>query len=105
MKGKDPKLVNRLEVNGVQYKDIKSIARKISDTLTKPSLPLNYDFTFLELKQREEQKNIHVHYTNKENYNNPFSKEELSRANQATKNSAPGPDKIHNDLLKHLPPE
>ena len=24
---------------------------------------------------------------------------------QATKNSAPGPDKIHNEMLKDLPPE
>ena len=32
-------------------------------------------------------------------------KNELTRAIHATKNSAPGPDKIHNEMLKHLPPE
>ena len=47
---------------------------------------------------------MHVNKTNKENYK-PFSTEELTRAIQATKNSAPGPDKIHNEALKHLPPE
>ena len=35
----------------------------------------------------------------------PFSEEELSRTIQATKNSAPCPDKIHSEMLKHLPPE
>ena len=35
----------------------------------------------------------------------PFSKEELTRAIQATKNSAPGQDKIHSEIMKHLPPE
>ena len=43
--------------------------------------------------------------TNKESYNKPFSKKELTRAIQATKNSAPGSEKIHNEKLKHLPPK
>ena len=30
---------------------------------------------------------------------------QLTRAIQGTKNSAPGPDKIHIQMLKHLPPE
>ena len=29
----------------------------------------------------------------------------MTRATQTTKNSAAGPDKIHNGMLKHLPPE
>ena len=46
-----------------------------------------------------------MYHTNKENYNKPFSKEELSQAIQATKKYAPGPDKIQNEMLKHLPAE
>ena len=47
-----------------------------------------------------------MNHTNKENYNRSFSKEELTRTIQATKkNSTPGPDKIHNEMLKHHPPE
>ena len=64
-----------------------------------------YDSTFLEWKRKEEQKTIHVNHINKENYNKPSSKEELIRVTQATKNSAPGPDKIHSEMLKHLPPD
>ena len=65
----------------------------------------NYDPTFLELKEKEEQKTIHVNHTNKQTYYKPFPKEELSRAIQATKSSALGPDKSHNEMLKHLPSE
>ena len=48
---------------------------------------------------------MYVNHTKKENYNKPFSKEELSREIQVTKIFAPGPYKIHNEMLKHLPPE
>ena len=51
-----------LEVNRAQHKDSKSMANKISDTLAELSLPQNYDYTFLELKQREKQKNIYVNH-------------------------------------------
>ena len=81
------------------------MANKIGDTLAELSLPQNYDSTFLELKQMEKQKTIHVKHTNKENYNKPFSKEELCWSNQATKNSALGLEKVHNEKLKHLTPE
>ena len=43
--------------------------------------------------------------TNQKNYNKVFLKNELTRAFQATKNSPPTADKIHNEMLKHLPPE
>ena len=46
-----------------------------------------------------------MNHNNRENYNKPFTKEELTRAIHATENSAPGPDKIHSEMLKHLPPE
>ena len=92
LKGKDPKKITTLEVNGAQYKDSKSIANKLGDTLAELSLPQYYDSTFLELKQTQEQKTIHVNHSNRENYNEAFTKEELTRAVHATKISAPGPD-------------
>ena len=93
LKDKDPEKVNTLEVNGTQYKDSKSITNKIGKTLAELYLPQNYDSTFLDLKQREEQKTLHVKHADKENNNKYFSKDELSQAIQAGKNSAPGPDK------------
>ena len=57
------------------------------------------------MKQREELKTIHVNHSNRQNYNKPFTKEELTRAIHVTENSALGPENIHNEILKHLPPE
>ena len=73
-KANDQKKLNILEVNGAQLKDSKCLANKIGDTLAELSSPQNYDPTFLELKQKEEQKTLHVIHTNEENYNKPFSK-------------------------------
>ena len=99
LKGKDPKKITNLEVNGAQYKDSKSIANKLGDTLAELFLPQKYDSTFLEVNQRDDgQKTILVIYTNREDYNKPFTKEELIRAIQATKNSALGPVKILNEM-------
>ena len=78
LKGKYPKEVNFLEVNGAQYKDSKSIVNKIGDTLAELSPTQNYDSTFLKLKQREEQETIHVSHFNKGSYNRLFSKDELT---------------------------
>ena len=105
MKSKDRKKVNILEVNGAQFKDSISIANKIGDITRRTISSTKLRLHFLEFKQKEEHKTIHVNHTNKENCYKPFSKQELTRATQATKNSAPGPDKIHHEMLKHLPPE
>ena len=48
-----------LEVNGVQYKDNKSIANKIGDILSSLSQPQKYVSTFLGLKLRGERETIH----------------------------------------------
>ena len=49
LEGKYPKKVNIFEVIGAQYKDSKSIANKIGNTLAYV-VPQNYDSTFLEMK-------------------------------------------------------
>ena len=65
--------VNMLEVNEVQYKDRKSIANKIGETLAELSFPTKLRLNFFRIEKMEEQKTIHVNHTNKENYNKPFS--------------------------------
>ena len=85
---------------------MKSIPNKIGVTLVEHFLPQNYDSIFVELKQKEEKKTIHVNHTNEENDNKTFSKEDLTEDIQATKkNIAPSPDKIHYEMSKHLQPE
>ena len=74
------KKMNVLEVNEALYKYSKSIANKISDTPVELYFPRNYDPNFLELKQKEERKNIHLNHANKGNFIEPFSKEEFTVA-------------------------
>ena len=80
-------------------------AYKIGATIAELKFPLIYDPKLLGLKRKEEQNSTHVNHNNKESYKKSFSKEELARAIQVTKNSAPGLDKIHNEMLKHIPPK
>ena len=77
--GKDLKKVNVFEVDRAQYTDSKSLANKMGNTLTKLYFPQNYDSTFSETKQKEEQKTLHLNHTNRGNYKKPFSKEDLTR--------------------------
>ena len=85
--------------------DSKNIANKINDTLAELSLPQIYDYTFFRIETEEGTENYTCLPYQQKKYNKPYSKEELTRAIQPTKNFAPGPDKIHNEILKHLPPE
>ena len=84
MKGKDPKKVNILEVNAAQYKYSKYKVNKIGDTLAKLSLPQNYDSTFLELKQREKQKTVHMNHK-KKTYNKTSQKRSCLERSKAPK--------------------
>ena len=67
------KKVNILEINGAQYEDSKNITNKMDDTLVELSFPQSHGSTFFELKQKEEQKTIHVNQTKKENYKKNLS--------------------------------
>ena len=69
------------------------------------SQPQKYVSLILNLKRREENETSHVNNRKKETYNILFSIDELASAIQATHDSAPGPDHIHNVMFKHLPPE
>ena len=53
IKGKQPKKVNISEINLMKYKDSKSIANKIGDTLAELSQPQKYEPTFLDLERRK----------------------------------------------------
>ena len=56
IKGKNSEKVTILEVNGAEYKDSKSIANKVGDTLAELYFPQNFDSTLFrtETKGRTE---------------------------------------------------
>ena len=46
-----------------------------------------------------------VQSSNNEEYNNPFNLDELKDAINKSHDTATGPDEIHYQMLKHLPPK
>ncbi|WP_144077465.1 reverse transcriptase domain-containing protein, partial [Solemya velum gill symbiont] len=54
-------------------------------------------------KSNEEKINLRFQSNNTEQYNAPFHMHELTSSITKAKDSAPGPDHIHYQMLKHLP--
>ena len=90
---------------------------KNSTAITKPEYSANehaaaftdkysfadYSATFKAIKEQEEKVKIDFTSDNTEVYNKPFQLRDLRRSIMKAKPRAPGPDGIHNNLLKHLP--
>jgi len=86
------------------HSSIPDIANSLGQTFSKNSSSNNYSNKFQAF--RNQAKNQHLkfkaHYL--ETYNNPFSLDELWDAISKLHDSAVGPDDIHYQMLKHLPP-
>ena len=63
----------------------------------------HYSATFQTIKMQEERVEIDFTSDNTEVYNKPLRLRDLRRSIMKAKPRAPGPDGIHNNLLKHLP--
>ena len=86
---------------------IKETAKEIADTFathfSKVSSSTSCSDQFLEHKLRQERKQLNFSSDNQEAYNRLFTMEELMHALSQCKDSSPGPDDIHYQMLKHLP--
>ena len=83
--------------------------RDIANALAK-QLAYNYSSNhcseqFVKHKRIEEKKKINFSSSNNEFYNKAFSTDELKSSLNRAHDTAEGPDKIHYQLLKHLPAE
>ena len=58
---------------------------------------------FLQIKRQSEKRPVVFQLDDNEEYNTPFSKEELNQALKVSKDSAPGEDGISYCMIKHLP--
>ena len=92
--------LNRMD--GTAITNPKDIANEHAAAFTNNS-SAHYSATFQAIKGQEEKVEIDFTSDNTEVYNKPFQMRDLRRSIMKAKPRAPGPDGIHNNLLKHLP--
>ena len=83
--------------------DLKDIAKEHTAVFTDNSSSAHYSVTFQAIKEQEENVKIDFTSDNTEVYNTPFWLRDLRQSIMKAKPRAPGPDGIHNNLLKYLP--
>ena len=86
-----------------QLKLQKDIANEHAAVFTDNSSSAHYSATFQAIKEQEEKVKIDFTTDNTEVYNKPFRLRDLRQSIMKAKPRAPGPDGIHNNLLKQLP--
>ena len=89
--------------DGTAITKLKDIANEHAAAFTNNSPATHYSATFQTIKEQKEKVEIDFTSDNTEVYNKPFRLRDLKRSITKAKPRAPGPDGIHNNLLKHLP--
>lgn len=89
--------------NGSLQTSTENIANALGRHFSHVSSSDNYSETFLLVKDREEARSLNFGAATDENYNLPFSLWELKSSIAGSRDTAPGPDSIHNQMLKNLP--
>ena len=92
-----------LRENGNVISNAKDIANAIAATISNNSSSQNYSNKFQRNKAKKERKKLIFISQNAEEYNNPLYMQELLEALGKAKDTAPGPDDIHYQIIKHLP--
>jgi hypothetical protein len=81
------------------------IASTIASKFSSVSTCSNYDPRFRAIKRSAEATHLTFSSRVAEEYNYPFSTDELTASLERPDNTSPGPDRIHNNhMLLHLPP-
>ena len=83
----------------------KDIADTLGDAFSKNSSNSNYPQDFQNDQKHQEKIKLNFKSSNNEEYNNPFNLDELKDAKNKSHDTATGPDEIHYQMLKHLPPK
>ena len=79
------------------------MAEELAKSLSQNSSSSNYNTTFSKFKQNSEKQKIDFTSSDQENYNEPFTINELENSISDLSFTAPGPDGILNEILSHLP--
>ena len=102
---KNSATVKHLSVNANLITDKLDIANTLAEQLAYNSSSDQCSDQFLKHKRNNEKKKINFSSSNDEFYNKDFSADELKLSLNRAHDTAEGPDKIHYQLLKHLPPD
>ena len=102
---KNSATVKHLSVNDNLITEKADIANTPAEQLASNSSSEQCSDQFLKHKRSDERKKINFTSSNDEFYNTEFSLDELKLSLNRAHDTAEGPDKIHYQLLKHLPVE
>ena len=102
---KNSSTVKHLSVGNNLITEKTDIANTLAEQLAYNSSSDQCSDRFLKHKRIEEKKKLNFSSSNDEYYNKVFSEDELKSSLNRTHDTAEGPDRIHYQLLKHLPAE
>ena len=106
IKGKTNKeSVTCLNVDGEIVTDKKDVTNTLAESFHQNSSSSHYCAEFQAIKERVESKSCSFPEDDGKDYNLPFNMNELIDAILKSNNSAPGPDEIHYQIIRHLPKE
>ena len=94
---------SHIKVDDKIYESKEEIANILGKTFKTNSSSVNYDPQFKRHKQETETEELNFETDTNENYNLPFTIAELENSLKNAHDSAAGADKVHYQLLKHLP--
>ena len=104
LKGKNTDTIQHVrKLDGTTAETPTDIANTIATSLSQNSSKNNYNHTFQNIKANSEKQHLNFHSDNTETYNTDFSLDELQSCISDLSNTAPGPDGIHNHIIKQLP--
>ena len=79
------------------------IANTFGETFLNNSSSRHYSDKFRHIKHNQEKQKLNFKSCNNKKYNTTFTLSELVDAIKISHDTATGPDKIHYQMLKHLP--
>ena len=105
LKGTLKEPIQQISTNSNIAESEKSVANEIASTLSTNSSTDNYNNTFKKHKLSSEKQHLDFSSHIKEDYNQDFTLVELLDSINELSDTAPGPDEIHNTIIKKLPKE
>ena len=105
MNGDTSTTVHHLKKGNKPIETKEDIAEALASQFAEISSSQNYTEGFSRHKTKAEQVKLKFNSNNNEHYNTEFSSDELHHALLTSKDSSPGPDDVHYQMLKHLPEE